>query len=373
LCKRCAKVISLSLGGGAPTSIAENFFKDLYENQDILFVAAAGNDGNSVLNYPASYPALISVAAIDSNKNKAGFSQYNSQVEISGPGVYVKSTLPGNRYASWSGTSMATPHVAGVAGLLWMHFPECKNYQIRNVLSATAEDLGANGCDNNYGHGLVQAKKAYDLLSQGNCGGFLGQVSPVGGCDQLDPTPMLPTSAPVSSPIQPGACPPLFTGFIPTSGCKGYLVCENGSLIGQHDCDEGRLFDVNLRACNLEQFVTCESNPTDSPVSPPTEAPVTPPTNAPVTPPTSAPVTPPTNAPVTPPTFAPVTPTLPPISPTVAPITVSCPNEYTGLIPSNDCTEFYQCLNGSLVSEVPIYCQGLLYSTDEVCMCNFVL
>merc|ERR1711982_161212 len=264
-----AKVVSLSLGGGAPSQITEDFYKELYEDKGILFIAAAGNGGSSSLLYPASYPALMSVSAIDSNKNTASFSQYNNQVEISGPGVAIKSTIPNNQYATWSGTSMATPHVAGVAGLLWMHFPECKNYEIRNVLAVTAEDLGANGCDNNYGHGLVQAKKAYDLLSQGNCGGLLGQVSPVGGCDQLDPTPVLPTYAPVSSPVQPGACPPSFTGFIPTSGCKGYIVCQNGSLTSEHDCGEGKLFDANLSACNLEQFVNCESSPTEAPVTAP--------------------------------------------------------------------------------------------------------
>jgi len=85
---------------------------------------------------------------------------------------------------------MATPHVAGVAGLLWMHFPDCKNYQIRNVLAATAMDLGStDGCDNQYGYGLVQAKKAYELLAQGNCGGDIGTDEPVGGCEQLYPEP----------------------------------------------------------------------------------------------------------------------------------------------------------------------------------------
>merc|ERR1711862_1089844 len=84
--------------------------------------------------------------------------------------------------------------------------------------------------------------------------------------------------------------------------------------------------------------------------------------------------TPPTTAPVNPP----ATPTLPPApitaSPTKSPVQgVSCPTSYTGLIPANDCTEFYHCADGSLVSEVPIYCpEGLLYKTDEVCMCNFV-
>merc|ERR1711971_1385328 len=129
-----AKVISLSLGGEGYSSTTDEFYKDLYEEKDILFVAAAGNGGSSSKLYPASYPALMSVAAIDSNENKASFSQYNDQVEISAPGVSVKSSLPDDKYASWSGTSMATPHVAGVAALLWMCFPDCKNYQIRNVL-----------------------------------------------------------------------------------------------------------------------------------------------------------------------------------------------------------------------------------------------
>merc|ERR1712048_1032188 len=194
-----AKVVSLSLGGSGYSSSMDLFFKTLYEQQDVLFVAAAGNGGNSGYLYPASYGALMSVAALDSNQNRASFSQYNDQVEISAPGVAVESTLTNNRYASWSGTSMATPHVAGVAGLLWMHFPQCKNYQIRNVLLATAKDRGSSGCDNYYGTGLVQAKDAYDLLSEGNCGGHLGYTdASQGRCDQLNPS--APSFAPVTSP-----------------------------------------------------------------------------------------------------------------------------------------------------------------------------
>merc|ERR1712157_700387 len=214
-----AKVISLSLGGGGYSSTTDEFYKDLYENEDILFVAAAGNGGSSSKLYPASYPALMSVAAIDSNQNKASFSQYNDQVEISAPGVSVKSSLPNDKYASWSGTSMATPHVAGVAGLLWMYFPECKNYQIRNVLAATAEDLGDGGCDTKYGHGLVQAKKAYELLSQGNCGGNLGKVFPAkGGCEQSVPDG--PTAA-------------------PTPECTSNQDCDDGDVCTADTCENG--------------------------------------------------------------------------------------------------------------------------------------
>jgi len=205
-----AKVVSLSLGGSGYSSSMNTFFKTLYEEQDVLFVAAAGNGGNSGYLYPASYGALMSVAALDSNQNRASFSQFNDQVEISAPGVSVESTLPNDRYAAWSGTSMATPHVAGVAGLLWMHFPQCKNYQIRNVLLATAKDRGSSGCDNYYGTGLVQAKDAYDLLSEGNCGGHLGYTdASQGGCAQLNPS--APSFAPVTSPTT-------FTStFVPTS------------------------------------------------------------------------------------------------------------------------------------------------------------
>ena len=97
----------------------------------MLIVAAAGNDGNSALNYLASYQSVMSVAAVDSSKNKAGFSQFNEQVEIAAPGVDVTSTVIGDSgstfdYGTWSGTSMATPHMAAVAGLLRMFFPDCK-------------------------------------------------------------------------------------------------------------------------------------------------------------------------------------------------------------------------------------------------------
>jgi len=223
-----AKVVSLSLGGGAPSQITEDFYKELYEDKGILFIAAAGNGGSSSLLYPASYPALMSVAAIDSNKNTASFSQYNNQVEISGPGVAIKSTIPNNQYATWSGTSMATPHVAGVAGLLWMHFPECKNYEIRNVLAATAEDLKASGCDMNTGYGLVQAKNAYELLSEGNCGGNIGQTSPVGGCEQL--VPVGPTAA-------------------PTPQCASDSDCDDGDTCTVNTCDNGLC--ESLLSCSL--------------------------------------------------------------------------------------------------------------------------
>lgn len=77
---------------------------------------------------------------------------------------------PGN-YAYYDGTSMATPHVVGVAALVWSHYPSCTAADIRNALDATAEDLGAAGRDDYFGYGLVQAKAAYDYLEANACGG----------------------------------------------------------------------------------------------------------------------------------------------------------------------------------------------------------
>jgi len=168
-----AKIVSMSLGGGGWSQNTYNFMQD---NDDMLFISAAGNSGNSQLSYPASYdvPNSISVAALDSAKNIASFSQYNSQVDIAGPGVAVRSTVGESSYASYSGTSMATPHVSGIAAKIWNRHPDCTADEVRLALFDTAEDLGAPGKDIYYGHGLVQAKAADDQLA---------------GCGSSGPTP----------------------------------------------------------------------------------------------------------------------------------------------------------------------------------------
>jgi len=200
-----ANVISMSLGGSGSSRSSRNFYQDLYENQNILLIAAAGNSGNSAYSYPASYDQVMSVASLQERRSgalqRSSFSQFNDQVEISAPGSSVLSTIPGNAYGYKSGTSMATPHVSGVAGLLWSYFPDCTNAQIRHVLDATASTFNGD-CNDEYGFGLVQAKDAYDLLAEGNCGGDLGPEAnaAMGGCDELGDFTGTPTGSPTSGP-----------------------------------------------------------------------------------------------------------------------------------------------------------------------------
>lgn len=158
-------VISMSLGGPIGMDLERELFKRIHEEDNVLVVAAAGNGGNTRYSYPASYPAVMSVAAIDSDQDLAFFSQRNDQVDIAAPGVAVLSTETGGGYVAYSGTSMACPHVAGVGALVWSHFPDTSSVDIRNALTATAIDLGTPGRDDSYGYGLVQADRAYLLLS----------------------------------------------------------------------------------------------------------------------------------------------------------------------------------------------------------------
>lgn len=168
-CKNAgAKVVNMSLGGGGSNATEQNALTNFYQG-GMLLVAAAGNAGNSSLSYPASYSAVVSVAAVDSNRNRANYSQYNSQVEIAAPGSSVYSTYKNNSYATLSGTSMATPHVAGVAALVWSYYPRCTPARIRTALTATAQDRGTAGRDIYYGFGIVRAQNALSYLQTNGC------------------------------------------------------------------------------------------------------------------------------------------------------------------------------------------------------------
>jgi serine protease len=282
-----ASVVNMSLGGSSPSRTESAAFEAAWQ-EGVLSVAAAGNAGNRSKLYPASYPSVVSVAAIDRDMNLASFSQTNDQVELAAPGVGVLSTVPwtahtylqvgdatfdgnhmtggaegsasgplvdgglctssgdwagavvlcqrgenrfsakrrnvtqgggvamvvynneegnflgtigqreasipaislsqadgeaalafvgqsatvrdeidvpGSDYEEWQGTSMATPHVAGVAALIWSFHPQATAAQVRAAMTDTALDLGAEGRDIAFGFGLVQAVDALEHLA----------------------------------------------------------------------------------------------------------------------------------------------------------------------------------------------------------------
>lgn len=136
---------------------------------DIVLVAAAGNNGDQTMHYPAVYPEVISVGATDQNDAKASFSNYGSTVDLMAPGVGVYSTLPenNNTYGNYSGTSMASPMVAGLAGLVKSHFPSMSAAQIRQRLIQGCEDISTQnpGLNGQIGAGRINAFRTLGNVS----------------------------------------------------------------------------------------------------------------------------------------------------------------------------------------------------------------
>ncbi|MGB7532450.1 MAG: S8 family peptidase [Halobacteriota archaeon] len=159
-----ADIISLSLGGD-DAQVMEDAC--LYAwNNGCLLVAASGNDGKRGVTYPAAYETVIAVGAIDQNGHRCGFSNWGPKLELVAPGVGILSTYLSNQYAWMGGTSMAAPHVAGVAALVWSKYPLLSNHEVRDRLAQTADDLGAVGFDEYYGYGKVDALNATKLVVQ---------------------------------------------------------------------------------------------------------------------------------------------------------------------------------------------------------------
>ncbi|WNB92412.1 S8 family peptidase [Bacillus sp. NEB1478] len=150
-----AQVINLSLGGNLGTKTLEDAVNYAW-NKGSVVVAAAGNSGVALPSYPAYYENAIAVAATDQNDQKASFSNFGTWVDIAAPGVDIYSTIPLNRYASFSGTSMASPVVAGVAGLLAAQGKNAS--QIRSALESTADPITGTGTL--FQNGRVNAAKA---------------------------------------------------------------------------------------------------------------------------------------------------------------------------------------------------------------------
>lgn len=157
-----AKIINLSLGGVQPSELLRSAV-DYAHNHGALVIAAAGNSGAAVL-YPAAYDPALAVAATDKNDQRPAFSNFGPQVDLAAPGTNIYSTWYRSNYFTKSGTSMATPHVAGVAALLWSYNPSLTADEIARILMHSAVDIEPAGVDIYTGWGRLSAARAVDYL-----------------------------------------------------------------------------------------------------------------------------------------------------------------------------------------------------------------
>ncbi|WP_425448710.1 S8 family serine peptidase [Dethiothermospora halolimnae] len=151
-----ADVINMSLGGGGYSQATDEACQTAVQSGTIV-VAASGNDGTASVSYPAAYSSVIAVGSVTSNETRSYFSNYGEGLDVVAPGSNIYSTYPGNSYNTLSGTSMASPHVAGVCGLMRAADPNISVAEVQNILKDTAQYAGSSY---EYGSGIVNAYEA---------------------------------------------------------------------------------------------------------------------------------------------------------------------------------------------------------------------
>ena len=161
-----ADAINMSLGTGAPyvyKGSCDGVLPDLTNaikyttGKNITVVVAAGNSGSAGVSIPGCISYSTAVGAVDNRDRVASFSSRGNALDITAPGVNIYSSVLGSAYATWSGTSMATPMITGVVALIKYVHPAYSQSTVESKLFTTAKDLGKTGKDKDYGWGRVRA------------------------------------------------------------------------------------------------------------------------------------------------------------------------------------------------------------------------
>ncbi len=165
-----ARVINCSWGGGGGLLLSEQDRILYAQSKGAVVVAASGNDGKEDVFTPASYEGVLSVASVGATDRISGFSNYGTWVDVSAPGEGIISSVSQsiNAYASLTGTSMASPQVAGVAALVATHRPTLSAEQIAELVRITSDNIDANQqmrYRRKTGYGRVNAYRALTLSS----------------------------------------------------------------------------------------------------------------------------------------------------------------------------------------------------------------
>ncbi len=178
-----ADIVSMSLGASVGAAVIENAVANAFNNE-VVVVAACGNSGTSDCDFPAAYNSyVIAVGATQYDETKAPYSSFGPSLDVVAPGGntgvdqnsdgftdgVLQNTFSDTPvdFAYWffEGTSMATPHVSGLAALLLAKDANLTPTQVRNAIESTADDLGTTGRDNTFGWGLINAKDALDSIA----------------------------------------------------------------------------------------------------------------------------------------------------------------------------------------------------------------
>lgn len=160
--RKGADVINMSFGARTPSTAMERAVNDAW-GWGIVLVASAGNNGtDGPEQYPGAFENVIAVANADENDQRSPTSNAGDWVDVAAPGEDILSTFTSGSYRSWGGTSMATPHVSGLAGLLFSQQRTRSNSEVRKRIESTAVDLGAKGRDPVFGEGRIDARAAIE-------------------------------------------------------------------------------------------------------------------------------------------------------------------------------------------------------------------
>jgi len=161
-----ADVINMSWGGPSYSTTGQNVINYAW-GQGCVLIAASGNDNVSSQFYPAAFNNVVSVSATTNTDTKASFSNYGSWIDVSAPGNNIYSTTVNGAYGNKSGTSMASPMVAGLAGLMWSLNPGMTKTDLVNCLLSTATSINAQnpGYSGLLGSGRINAAAAMQCVS----------------------------------------------------------------------------------------------------------------------------------------------------------------------------------------------------------------
>lgn len=174
-----ANVINMSLGGGGRSGVMEKAV-EYARKKGVVVVCAAGNGGRGIVEYPAAYPGSVAVAAVGPSGQRAPYSSWGKELDVAAPGGdkrqgeeagIIQNTIDPKDvsqavYASYQGTSMATPHVAGVAALLFAAGAKGPDQVEKALFASSHPPKGATGWTDQYGHGVIDAEAALQALKK---------------------------------------------------------------------------------------------------------------------------------------------------------------------------------------------------------------